>query len=193
MAARKKGPAKNRKRSVSGKRKKLKKNKRLSVLNEFKKIFVGLAVLVAICLTVAMVADIFLKPGRIKPEKTTPTPQDDRIKPIREELVITREDKSKPTGLKEKAKKTITYEVFDDVEHIIVEKPVQPRKDKIPRVAVIIDDIGYDRKIALALFALNSDITFSVLPFSPFVRTIAEKLNAKGALLMLHLLMEPVE
>ncbi|MBU0973190.1 MAG: divergent polysaccharide deacetylase family protein, partial [Proteobacteria bacterium] len=40
---------------------------------------------------------------------------------------------------------------------------------------------------------LNSNLTFSVLPFSPFGRSIAKKLSDKGAQLMLHLPMEPVE
>lgn len=193
MAVRKKRPVKNRKRVASRKRANQKKKKYPAVLTELKKIFLGVAVLVAICLTVAMVADIIFKPGRINHDPPPAAVPDERIKPILEEPVIAPKEKTKPSGLKDKAKDKIAYEVFDDVEHVIVEKPVKPVKDKIPRIALIIDDIGYDKKIALALFDLNPDITFSVLPFSPFGRSIAKKLHAKGAQLMLHLPMEPME
>jgi polysaccharide deacetylase 2 family uncharacterized protein YibQ len=193
MAVKKKGPARNKRRAASGKRTTAKKVKRTPVLKEFKKIVLGLAALVAICLTAAMIADILIKPGRIQRHPEPVAAPDDRMKPIREEIVSSKEEKVKPTGLKEKSKKQITYEVFDDIEHVIVEKPVKPVEDKIPRVAIIIDDIGYDRKIALALFALNPDITFSILPFSPYGKSIAKRLHAKDAQLMLHLPMEPVE
>ncbi|MCK5099820.1 MAG: divergent polysaccharide deacetylase family protein, partial [Desulfobacteraceae bacterium] len=66
-------------------------------------------------------------------------------------------------------------------------------KDHIPKIAIIIDDIGYDKKIALALCDLNSKITFSILPFAPFGKYVSEKLHEKGSQLMLHLPMEPVE
>ncbi len=192
--AKKKGSSK--KKTGSGKRKNRRKVKKPSVTAEIKKILVGLAVLVSVCLTVAMVADIFLKPDRLKPNRPEPDkPQvsepDDRIKPIQEDVVVLAKEKKKSSGLK--TKKTIAYEVFDDVEHTIVDKPIKPVKAKIPQIAIIIDDIGYDRKVALALCDLNSDITFSVLPFSPYGRVIADKLHAKGAQLMLHLPMEPVE
>lgn len=194
MAAKKKGSSKNkRKKTVSGKRTNRKKAKKPSVLHEIKKILVGISVLVAICLTLAMIADIFLKPGSVKKDPSPATRPDEGIRPIQEDIAVLKKEKKKTNGLKQKSEKTITYEVYDDIEHIIVEKPIKPVKEKIPQVAIIIDDIGYDKKIALALFDLNPDITFSILPFSPFGKAIAEKLHQKGALLMLHLPMEPVQ
>ena len=87
------------------------------------------------------------------------------------------------------------YEIFEELDHGQVEKkPVLPKEaDDIPRIAIIIDDIGYDRQVAMDLCLLDSHLTFSVLPFSPFGLSIAEKLSAKGAQLMLHLPMEPVQ
>ena len=72
--------------------------------------------------------------------------------------------------------------------------PPGPKPSRIPpQIAIIIDDIGYDKKLALALFAVHPDITFSVLPFSPHGKRIATTLSAKGAELMLHLPMEPAQ
>jgi len=83
--------------------------------------------------------------------------------------------------------------VFEDLDHSTIEKPTPPEKDHMPKIAIIIDDIGYDKKTAMALSDLNPDITFSILPFAPFGKVISEKLYAKGLQLMLHLPMEPIQ
>ncbi|MCF6247546.1 MAG: divergent polysaccharide deacetylase family protein [Desulfobacula sp.] len=164
------------------------------ILNELKKVMIGLAVLAAICLTLAMIADIFIQPGlKNKEIKKIAEPKDkEKRKPIEKDTIAVKQIK-KETGLKGKSQKIITYEVFKDLDQTIVDKPVIPVKDKIPRIAIIIDDIGYDRKTAMALYALSPDLTFSILPFSPYGKVLAKRLNEKGAQLMLHLPMEPVE
>ncbi len=202
MAARKKvSPKKkavSRKRSISrkkGSRWNTRRDPQKAVVNELKKTLVGIAILISVCLTAAMIADIFFKPGRIKKIKKEPVPQPVetvKIKPIQEDITVVKTKKTAP-GLKEKSEKTIKYEVFKDVDQTTIEKPIQTVKSKRPKIAIIIDDIGYDKKVALALSDLDPNITFSVLPFSPFGRTISEQLHAKGAQLMLHLPMEPIE
>jgi len=90
---------------------------------------------------------------------------------------------------------SIVYEVFEDVDpgHTR-KKPLSPGAgDNTPRIAIIIDDIGYDRRLAMALVDLDREITFSVLPFSPFGKKLAQRLSAKGAEVMLHLPMEPTQ
>ena len=62
-----------------------------------------------------------------------------------------------------------------------------------PRVAIIIDDMGYDRKMADRFCSLDAPLTFSVLPSSPFRESIVKKARSKGFSLMLHLPMEPNE
>jgi len=62
-----------------------------------------------------------------------------------------------------------------------------------PKVAIVIDDIGYDRSLARKLLALDSALTFSVLPFAPHSRSIAREIVRQGNELMLHLPMEPEE
>ncbi len=64
---------------------------------------------------------------------------------------------------------------------------------QLPLVAIIIDDMGYDKKIARQFSRLNGSITFSILPHSPFQKTIARLARKNGLSTMLHLPMEPFE
>ena len=192
MATKKPGASK--KKTTKRKKRSVKKKTGPAVATEFKKMIVGLAILLAICLTLAMIADIVFKPGQVKKKKPVAVKKEKpmELTPIQEEIPLVAA-KKKTNGLKEKTKDTITYEVYHGVDPTIIEKPVRPSKDRIPEIAIIIDDIGYDRKIALALCDLDDNITFSILPYSPYGRRLAEKLHERGAQLMLHLPMEPVQ
>jgi polysaccharide deacetylase 2 family uncharacterized protein YibQ len=88
-----------------------------------------------------------------------------------------------------------TYEVYPQKE--VPPKPVEkipavPDHGK-PLVAIIIDDIGYDRPIAERFLSMDAVLTFSMLPDGPFNGQIATQAQAKGYELMLHLPMEPNE
>jgi hypothetical protein len=71
--------------------------------------------------------------------------------------------------------------------------PELPPGRKLPRVAIIIDDLGYDRLLAERLIGLNAPFTLAILPHSPHQNAIARMAQAGGLELMLHLPMEPVE
>jgi polysaccharide deacetylase 2 family uncharacterized protein YibQ len=72
--------------------------------------------------------------------------------------------------------------------------PAEPPPLKArPQVALIIDDLGYDRSAAERLLELNAPLTFAVLPHSPHQEAIARAAHARGVEVMLHLPMEPVE
>lgn len=89
-----------------------------------------------------------------------------------------------------------TFEIYPEVEATIEKpatKPLIPPGQKLPRVAIIIDDLGYDRKIAEKFLELDLAFTFSILPFSPFQKKIARRAHEKGREVMLHLPMEPME
>lgn len=62
-----------------------------------------------------------------------------------------------------------------------------------PKVAIIIDDIGYDRAMAKKFLSLDTVLTFSVLPYSPFQTSILKAARSRGWETMLHLPMEPDE
>ena len=71
--------------------------------------------------------------------------------------------------------------------------PTLPKLKELPRVAIIIDDLGYNRKMAQKFLELDAVLTFSVLPYSPFTKKIARAAKKKGMDVMLHLPMEPIE
>jgi len=59
-----------------------------------------------------------------------------------------------------------------------------------PRLAIIIDDLGYDRDLAESIFQLPYPLTLSVLPHLPHSTEIAEEAFRRGYQVMLHLPME---
>ncbi len=73
-------------------------------------------------------------------------------------------------------------------------KRITPRHGiTLPKIAIIIDDIGYDAEISEKLANLDKCLTFSILPNAPLKHKIATNAAAKGIQIMLHLPMEPVE
>ena len=99
------------------------------------------------------------------------------------------------------AKKPV-YEVFPQGSPPPVQAAVRPAVperlpqlpgERPPLVAIIIDDIGYDRHIASQLMDLNAPLTFSMLPNAPFSQKILAQARGKGLEIMLHLPMEPKE
>lgn len=90
---------------------------------------------------------------------------------------------------------TPLYEIFPEEQ---APEPVLPPSvptplDRQPKVAIIIDDLGYDRRMARRFLELDSEFTFSILPHTPHTRTISREVQKKGRELILHLPMEPVE
>ena len=79
--------------------------------------------------------------------------------------------------------------------------PVRPQRPETrmpvnaarPKVAIIIDDLGYDPAMADRFLSLGGAVTFSILPHAPYTRKIAQKADSKGVEIMLHLPMEPDE
>lgn len=70
--------------------------------------------------------------------------------------------------------------------------PSVPSKDGLPRVALIIDDVGYNKRIAEGFLKLDAVLTFAIFPHSPHRNAIARMAVADGTEIMLHLPMEPM-
>lgn len=66
--------------------------------------------------------------------------------------------------------------------------PVRPPR---PRMAIVVDDLGPDNRVAEELLRLDASITFSILPLQSQSRRIAQEAHAKGREVILHLPMEP--
>lgn len=69
----------------------------------------------------------------------------------------------------------------------------QPEKTNQPvqRVAIIIDDLGFNAESSELVLSLGIPLTVSVLPFYPFSREAAERSREEGKEVLLHLPMEP--
>ena len=60
-----------------------------------------------------------------------------------------------------------------------------------PRIAIIIDDIGYDFLLAADFMDLKIPVSLSILPGAPYTSKIITRAEEKGCELLLHLPMEP--
>jgi hypothetical protein len=72
------------------------------------------------------------------------------------------------------------------------EKTAEARTEG-PQIALIIDDIGYQTKIAEKLIDLDLNLNFSILPHSPHGLKLAQKAHDKGRDILLHLPMEATD
>jgi polysaccharide deacetylase 2 family uncharacterized protein YibQ len=63
--------------------------------------------------------------------------------------------------------------------------------EKIPRLAFIIDDIGYTDLMAERLRDLGIPLTAAVIPSAPYARSEAEKIHKYGLQEIIHLPMQP--
>jgi len=79
---------------------------------------------------------------------------------------------------------------------LLVSRPKKPAKVSIPvkgRIAIILDDWGYNLDNLRILDQMRYPFTASVLPKVAYSRTVALELHKRGAEVMLHLPMEPFE
>lgn len=78
--------------------------------------------------------------------------------------------------------------------HLILRPPrlkPPPLRPPRPRIAIVVDDLGPDRRVAEELLRLDAPLTFSILPLQSSSRRIAKTAHAQGGEILLHLPMEP--
>ncbi len=95
----------------------------------------------------------------------------------------------------EKASGRPAYEVFTakvPPPPPVIQRP-SARIGHKAKVAIIIDDMGYDSDLGRRMVNLDKGITISMLPFAPFKRKILVAAREHGHEIMLHLPMEPME
>lgn len=63
---------------------------------------------------------------------------------------------------------------------------------KTRRIAIIIDDVGYDLSQVEELLKIQAPLTFAVLPHCQHSREAAERIHRAGKEILLHLPMEPL-
>jgi len=66
------------------------------------------------------------------------------------------------------------------------------KKDR-PRIAIVIDDMGYQQKTCNGLIDLDLGLSFAFLPFGPYTRSQAYKAHRLGRDVLLHFPMEAAD
>ena len=92
------------------------------------------------------------------------------------------------------SKRPLLYEILNEKEN---EYPyfhqfIRSReKEFTPKIAIVIDDLGYQTEIAERIINLDFPVTISILPFLPYTHTIARMAKENDVTTLLHLPMEP--
>ncbi len=61
------------------------------------------------------------------------------------------------------------------------------------RLAIVIDDMGYDKELAMKFASLDLPLAFSFLPDAPFGKELSEYMGKKGYTIMVHMPSEPMD
>jgi polysaccharide deacetylase 2 family uncharacterized protein YibQ len=88
----------------------------------------------------------------------------------------------------------LEIKVLNRVTHQLAFIPSTPSTLKTalrPKIAIVIDDLGDKDQISQELLHWNLPITFAILPFTPFSKTLAGEAHRQGKEVILHLPMEP--
>ncbi|MFO8153587.1 divergent polysaccharide deacetylase family protein [Thioalkalivibrio sp.] len=109
--------------------------------------------------------------------------------------VISEETKVQEEDIQDK-EVPFLYEIFSkkDEELQLFHQFTKDRRIDIvgnPKVAIIIDDLGYQEEIAGRILNLNFPVAISVLPFLSDSQLVAQMAKEKGMTVLLHLPMEP--
>jgi polysaccharide deacetylase 2 family uncharacterized protein YibQ len=161
-----------------------KRRKKTSTKNSLTKAIAGLAILAVLVAAVGFLVYKLAPPEKSSQSSSISKSTQAKQEPVNKKPAFEIYPKEKSSSGKPLAK-------IDIPKSIPKPKPVP--LGKLPRVALIIDDLGYDKKMAEKFFALNINLTISILPHSPFQSKIARLASSKGLEIMLHLPMEPVE
>jgi uncharacterized protein len=149
------------------------------------KILISLTLLVSIVLGAVLLANVLTD----RPKEPVAANGRDSGRPPQQPLQASK----KPTA---KTPAKPVFEVFQPTPPPDL-KPAAPApplpEQSLPLVAIIIDDIGYDRPIAEKFMDLDIPLTLAFLPHAPLSRTLLDRAQARGYEVMLHLPMEPEE
>lgn len=66
----------------------------------------------------------------------------------------------------------------------------KPAAKALPKIAIIIDDIGYNRPAGEHIINIPGALTYAVIPFTPFGKRLAELAHSQSKEVLLHLPME---
>lgn len=88
------------------------------------------------------------------------------------------------------------FEIYPEKEPTVEVETLPDKElppDTLPRIAIIIDDLGQDKRMAQKFLELPGPLTLSVLPHLPHTHRVADAALAQKWEVMVHLPMEPQE
>ncbi len=88
-----------------------------------------------------------------------------------------------------------TTEKGDSVSDIVKTDPMPEslHENQFPKIAIVIDDMGYRKEVGDKLLDMEANLTFSFLPFGPHSEKQAQKAHDLGRDVLLHLPLEPTD
>ena len=114
--------------------------------------------------------------------------------------VVAKRDQEDVLELQLRIRDLVAYDLLFYPPKVVTPKPPAPLPPEIPpglppeaRIAIVIDDLGQDRRIAMEFLDLDIPLSFSIFPFAPFSQDIAREATQRGRDVLLHLPMEPRE
>ena len=143
------------------------------------KIFATLVILVVFVISAAITAHFIITPYRnagLKKQAANKVPV-----------------AAKKRGGKAPAVSPPTYEIYPERDFPGDRARLPTKKRPRPAVAIIIDDMGYKKRLAEKFCHLDAALTFSVFPHSPYKTSIIKRATEHGIEIMVHLPMEPNE
>ena len=78
-----------------------------------------------------------------------------------------------------------------ETKRILTQSKAKSLKDRKPKVAIIVDDLGSKKGPIDKLMEIKFPVNFAILPYRPYSKYAAEMANKKGWDVILHLPMEP--
>ena len=76
-------------------------------------------------------------------------------------------------------------------EEVVVKIENNKRKVQLPKVAVIVDDIGYNLSLGEELLTMPIELTYSFLPYAPYTKALEQQAFTLGKTVFLHLPLQP--
>ena len=102
----------------------------------------------------------------------------------------------------DKGASTPSLPLFEERNHKEISPPSKPKplsrrsypqENGLPMVAIVIDDLGYQKQLAVDFIEVDAPLTLSFLPQAPFAGELVRQADQKGKETLLHLPMEPKE
>jgi len=163
------------------------------VTKNLKKMAAALMILAAITFLGAVLLRIFIEPSQpVVSTKKPPLPKENIIKEQQSEKPLAKKPESEKASEDEES---LEFEIYSE-DNIKEDKTGQDQilpGDHTPKIVIIIDDIGNDRQIAEKFMDIGVNLTFAILPYGTYHKSLAARASARGFEVMLHLPMEPNE